>query len=241
MKALSRGLKRSMRSRQARVSSTGEIFPLRICPEACCKVQSDGDAARLAAGIASSATIASRRLIVIGMNGSHCGMDFRRVLLDSDRHMPLTPGTRLGPYEIVAQLGAGGMGEVYKARDTRLDRSVAVKVLPPNWVADPERRQRFEREAKAISSLNHPNICALYDVGEQDGMGYLVMEHLEGENLADRLARGPLPPDQLLRYAIEAAGALDQAHRHGVVHRDLKPANIMITKAGIKLLDFGLA
>jgi len=155
--------------------------------------------------------------------------------------MPLTPGTRLGPYEIVAPLGAGGMGEVYKGRDTRLDRSVAIKVLPANWVADPERRQRFEREAKAISSLNHPNICALYDVGDQDGMGYLVMEHLDGENLADRLARGPLPPDQLLRYAIEAASALDQAHRHGVVHRDLKPANIMITKAGIKLLDFGLA
>ncbi len=155
--------------------------------------------------------------------------------------MPLTAGTQLGPYEIVAPLGAGGMGEVYKARDTRLDRSVAIKVLPANWAADPERRQRFEREAKAISSLNHPNICALYDVGEQDGMGYLVMEHLEGENLADRLARGPLPPDQLLRYAIEAASALDQAHRHGVVHRDLKPANIMIVKAGVKLLDFGLA
>jgi Tol biopolymer transport system component len=155
--------------------------------------------------------------------------------------MALSTGTRLGPYEIVSALGAGGMGEVYRARDTRLDRTVAIKVLPAAWTADPERRLRFEREAKAVSSLNHPNICALYDVGQQDGADYLVMEHLEGETLAERLVRGPLSPDLVLRYAIEIAGALDQAHRHGVVHRDLKPANIMLTKSGAKLLDFGLA
>ena len=161
-------------------------------------------------------------------------------VLDSDL-MSLAAGARLGPYEIVSPLGAGGMGEVYKARDTRLDRTVAIKVLPAEWTADPDRRLRLEREAKAVSSLNHPNICALYDVGRQDEADYLVMEHLEGESLADRLTRGPLAPDQLLRYAIEIAGALDQAHRQGVVHRDLKPANIMLTKAGAKLLDFGLA
>src|SRR5712692_10576187 len=155
--------------------------------------------------------------------------------------MALSNGTRLGPYEILSGLGAGGMGEVYRARDTRLDRTVAIKVLPAEWTANPERRLRFEREAKAVSSLNHPNICALYDIGQQDGADYLVMEHLEGETLAERLTRGPLPPELLLRHAIEIAGALDQAHRHGVVHRDLKPANIMITKSGAKLLDFGLA
>src|ERR1700686_979341 len=146
--------------------------------------------------------------------------------------MALSNGIRLGPYEILSALGAGGMGEVYRARDTRLDRTVAIKVVPAEWTANPERRLRFEREAKAVSSLNHPNICALYDIGQQDGADYLVMEHLEGENLADRLTRGPLSPDLLLRHAIEIAGALDQAHRHGVVHRDLKPANIMLTKSG---------
>ena len=133
------------------------------------------------------------------------------------------------------------MGEVYKARDTRLDRTVAIKVLPAAWTADPERRLRLEREARAVSSLNHPNICALYDVGRQDKADFLVMEHLDGESLAERLTRGPLAPDQLLRNAIEIAGALDQAHRQGVVHRDLKPGNIMLTKTGAKLLDFGLA
>ncbi len=155
----------------------------------------------------------------------------------SVRSVPITPGTRLGPYEIVAPLGAGAMGEVYRARDTRLDRSVAVKVLPAELAHDPELRARFEREAKTISSLNHPNICALYDVGED----YLVMELLEGESLADRIARGSVPIEQLLRTGIEIADALDKAHRRGIIHRDLKPANIMLTKSGAKLLDFGLA
>ena len=155
----------------------------------------------------------------------------------SDRSVPITPGTRLGPYEVVAPLGAGGMGEVYRARDTRLDRSVAIKVLPAELAHRAELRARFEREAKTISSLNHPNICALYDVGDD----YLVMELLEGENLADRIARGSVPIEQLLRTGIEIADALDKAHRRGIVHRDLKPANIMLTKSGAKLLDFGLA
>ena len=155
--------------------------------------------------------------------------------------MPLGPGARLGPYEVLAPLGAGGMGEVYRARDTRLDRTVALKVLAGHLAGDPELRQRFEREARVVSSLNHPHICALFDVGQQDGTDYLVMEHLEGETLADRLARGPLPLDQLLRYGIEMADALDKAHRQGIVHRDLKPGNVMVTKTGTKLLDFGLA
>src|SRR5260370_38276096 len=133
------------------------------------------------------------------------------------------------------------MGEAYKARDRRLDRPGAIKVLPAAWTANPERRLRLEREAKAVSSLNHPNICALYDVGQQGEADYLVMEHLEGENLADRLTRGPLAPDQLLRNAIEVAGALDQAHRQGGVHPDLKPANLMLTQTCATLLNFGLA
>jgi len=155
--------------------------------------------------------------------------------------MSLTNGTKLGPYEIVALLGAGGMGEVYRARDTRLDRTVAIKVLPSHLSSDPARRQRFEREAKAISSLNHPHICTLYDVGQQDGTDYLVMEYLEGETLAQRLQKGPLPLEQVLLYATEIADALDKAHRKGVTHRDLKPGNIVLTKTGTKLLDFGLA
>jgi len=155
--------------------------------------------------------------------------------------MTISPGTRLGPYEIVSLLGVGGMGEVFKARDTRLDRTVALKVLPAAYVADNERRLRFEREARAISSLNHPHICALYDIGNQDSVPFLVMEHLEGETLEDRLRRGPLPLEEALRQAVEIAGALDQAHRHGVIHRDLKPANVMLTRNGVKLLDFGLA
>jgi len=155
--------------------------------------------------------------------------------------MPLDPGTRLGPYEILASLGAGGMGEVYRARDTRLDRSVAVKVLPAHLAADPERRQRLEREARAVSSLSHPHICTLFDIGHQDGIDFLVMELLEGETLAARLQRGPLPIPDLMRAAIEIASALDRAHRSGIVHRDLKPGNIMMTKSGTKLLDFGLA
>jgi len=155
--------------------------------------------------------------------------------------MPLLAGTRLGPYEIQSSAGAGGMGEVYRARDTRLERSVAIKVLPGRLSSDPERRQRMQREARAISSLQHPNICALYDVGSQDGADYLVMEYLEGETLAQRLKRGPLPLAQALKVGIEVASALDMAHRSGIVHRDLKPGNIMLTKAGAKLMDFGLA
>jgi len=151
--------------------------------------------------------------------------------------MPIISGTRLGPYEVVAPIGAGGMGEVYRARDTRLERDVAVKVLPSEFTTDAQLRIRFEREAKTISQLNHPHICTLFDVGE----GYLVMEMLEGESLADRLAKGPLPTDQVLRIGIEIASALDRAHHQGVIHRDLKPGNIMLTKSGSKLLDFGLA
>jgi serine/threonine protein kinase len=153
----------------------------------------------------------------------------------------LQSGALLGPYEILSALGAGGMGEVYKARDTRLDRTVAVKILSDTLAADPQFRERFDREARAISQLDHPHICALYDVGEQDGDAFLVMQFLEGETLADRLAKGALPIDQALKTAIEIASALDRAHRAGIVHRDLKPGNIMLTKAGAKLLDFGLA
>ena len=155
--------------------------------------------------------------------------------------MALTPGARLGPYEIVSPLGAGGMGEVYRARDTRLDRTVAIKILPPHLSSDPILRQRFEREAKAISSLNHPHICVLYDVGKQDGTQFLVMECVEGETMAKRLEKGPLPLEQVLKYGMQIADALDKAHRTGVVHRDLKPGNIMLTASGAKLLDFGLA
>src|ERR1700683_4961852 len=155
--------------------------------------------------------------------------------------MPLATGTRLGPYEIIAPIGAGGMGEVYSAKDTRLDRTVALKVLPPHLADAPEVRQRFEREARAVSSLNHPNICALYDIGRQDGTDYLVMEYIEGETLAKRLERGPLVPLELSRIAIQICEALEKAHRQGVIHRDLKPGNVMLTKAGAKLLDFGLA
>jgi len=155
--------------------------------------------------------------------------------------MSLPSGTRLGPYEIVAPLGTGGMGEVYRARDTRLDRTVAVKILSSHLSSDPTLRQRFEQEAKAISSLNHPHICALYDVGHQDGTEFLIMEYLEGETLAKLLEKGPVPLAQVLKYGAEIADALDKAHRQGIVHRDLKPGNIMITKSGAKLLDFGLA
>ena len=155
--------------------------------------------------------------------------------------MALTAGIRLGPYEIRDQIGAGGMGEVYRATDTRLDRTVAIKVLPEHLASDPQRRERFEREARAVSSLNHPHICTLHDIGEQDGVHYLVMEYVEGDTLQQRLEKGRLPLDQARKYAIQIADALDKAHRQGVVHRDLKPGNIMITKSGTKLLDFGLA
>jgi serine/threonine protein kinase len=155
--------------------------------------------------------------------------------------MTLPAGSRLGPYEILSAVGAGGMGEVYRAKDTRLDRRVAVKVLPAHLSENPAFRQRFEREAKTISQLSHPHICTVHDVGNQDGVEYLVMEFLEGETLASRLARGPLPIEQVLRYGIEISDALDQAHRQGIVHRDLKPGNVMLTKSGLKLVDFGLA
>ncbi|MCU0258788.1 MAG: serine/threonine-protein kinase [Solirubrobacteraceae bacterium] len=155
--------------------------------------------------------------------------------------MTLAPGTRLGPYEIVAPLGAGGMGEVYRAKDTRLGREVAVKVLPQHLSSNPEVRARFEREAKTVSSLNHPHICVLFDVGREGEIDYLVMELVEGETLAAKLARGPLAPPEVLKLGGQIADALDRAHRAGVVHRDLKPGNIMLTKSGAKLMDFGLA
>jgi serine/threonine protein kinase len=155
--------------------------------------------------------------------------------------MPLAAGSHLGPYEIVAPVGAGGMGEVYRARDTRLDRAVAVKVLSGRLSADPQIRERFEREARVVSQLSHPHICALYDVGRSDDLEFLVMEFLDGETLAARLERGPLKIDDALKIAIEIAGALQAAHRMGIVHRDLKPGNVMLTRAGTKLLDFGLA
>jgi Tol biopolymer transport system component/predicted Ser/Thr protein kinase len=155
--------------------------------------------------------------------------------------MTLSAGTRLGPYELGEPIGAGGMGEVYRAKDTRLERTVAVKVLPAHLSSSVESRQRFEREAKTISQLSHPHICALYDVGNQDGVEFLVMEYLEGETLSDRLLKGALAFEQVLRYGIEIADALDKAHRQGIVHRDLKPGNVMLTKSGVKLLDFGLA
>ncbi len=155
--------------------------------------------------------------------------------------MALAPGTKLGPYDIVAPLGAGGMGEVYRARDTRLERTVAIKILPAQVSSDPLRKQRFEREAKTISNLNHPHICVLHDIGHQDGIDYLVMECVEGETLAKRLEKGPLPLEQVLKLGSQIADALDKAHRSGVVHRDLKPGNIMLTPTGAKLLDFGLA
>src|SRR5580700_658802 len=155
--------------------------------------------------------------------------------------MALTPGTKLGPYEIIAPLGAGGMGEVYRARDTRLDRDVAVKVLLTNLASDPSLKQRLEREAKAVSKLSHPHICTLHDIGHQDGIDFLVMELVEGESLEQRLLKGPLPADQVIRYAAQIADALAKAHKRGFTHRDLKPANIMLTKSGAKLMDFGLA
>src|SRR5215510_2908741 len=176
--------------------------------------------------------------------------------------MPLAPGTRLGPYEVTAQIGAGGMGEVYRAVDTRLDRHVAIKVLPAYVASDSHLRQRFEREARTVAGLNHPHICVLHDVGREDGVDFLVMEELTGETLSARLKKGPLPIDVVLRYAIEILDALDKAHHHGVVHRDLKPANIFLVArsaaststsgrverrrsaagdAYVKLLDFGLA
>jgi len=155
--------------------------------------------------------------------------------------MALTAGTKLGPYEILGMLGAGGMGEVYRALDTRLDRTVAVKVLASHLSSSPELKQRMEREAKAISSLNHRHICHLYDIGSQDGTDYMVMEFLEGETLAERLRKGAMPLNEIFKTGIAVAEALAVAHRQGIVHRDLKPGNIMLTPGGAKLMDFGLA
>ncbi|MDT8067905.1 MAG: protein kinase [Terriglobia bacterium] len=155
--------------------------------------------------------------------------------------MAITSGSKLGPYEIQSPLGAGGMGEVYRAKDTRLDRTVAIKVLPAHLSSDTESRQRMQREAKAISALQHPNICTLHDIGSQDGTDFLVMEYLEGHTLAQRLEKGALPLDQVLKIGVEIAEALEKAHQQGIIHRDLKPGNIMLTKAGAKLMDFGLA
>ena len=155
--------------------------------------------------------------------------------------MALTPGSRLGPYEIESALGAGGMGEVYRARDTRLDRIVAIKILLASWADSPEMKERFDREAQTVAALNHPRICVLHDIGSQGGVDFLVMEYLEGETLAARIERGPIPVDEALAIGIAIADALDKAHRRGVVHRDLKPSNVMLTESGPKLLDFGLA
>jgi serine/threonine protein kinase len=155
--------------------------------------------------------------------------------------MALTAGAKLGPYEIQLPLGAGGMGEVYRARDTRLGRDVAIKVLPRHLSTNPDLKQRFEREARAISSLNHPRICTLHDIGHQDGIDFLVMEYLEGESLAERLRKGPLPLKEVLKVGVEICEALEKAHEAGIVHRDLKPGNIMLTRNGAKLMDFGLA
>src|SRR5262249_52650414 len=155
--------------------------------------------------------------------------------------MSLASGTKLGPYEIVSPLGAGGMGEVYRARDSRLERIVAIKVLPQHLSESAEARQRFDREARAISSLSDAHICHLYDVGQQDGTSFLVMEYLEGETLAERLRKGPLTIEAAMKVGVEICEGLERAHRSGVIHRDLKPSNIMLTKSGAKLMDFGLA
>jgi tRNA A-37 threonylcarbamoyl transferase component Bud32 len=155
--------------------------------------------------------------------------------------MPLLTGKKLGPYEILSAIGAGGMGEVYKARDTRLGRTVAIKVLPEHIAKREDVRARFEREARAVATLNHPNICTLHDIGNQDGAGYMVMEYMEGETLAACIGKGALPLDQALKFATQIADALDRAHRAGVTHRDVKPQNIMLTRDGVKVLDFGLA
>src|SRR5258708_10348953 len=155
--------------------------------------------------------------------------------------MPLSSGMMLGPYEIQSPLGAGGMGEVYRALDSRRARTGATKVLPEHLAESSDAKERLDREGRAISSLSHPNICHLYDVGQQDGVSFLVMEYLEGETLADRLAKGPLPPEQVLKYGIEICEGLEKAHKSGVVHRDLKPGNVMLTKSGAKLIDCGLA
>src|SRR5688572_15461083 len=155
--------------------------------------------------------------------------------------MSISSGTRLGPYEVLSKLGEGGMGEVYKARDTRLDRTVAIKVMASLGQADPDSRARFEREAKVLASFDHPHICALHDVGREGEIDYIVMPFVTGETLAARLATGPMPIPQVIETATQIADALDRAHGHGIIHRDLKPGNVMLTKSGARLLDFGLA
>jgi eukaryotic-like serine/threonine-protein kinase len=157
------------------------------------------------------------------------------------RALPLTAGARVGPYELLSRIGAGGMGEVFRGRDTRLDRLVAIKLLSPAPDVTPKQLERFHLEARAISRVSHPNICALYDVGQQDGVPFLVMELLEGQTLANRLESGPMPIDRALEIGAQIADALDAAHGHGITHRDLKPGNIMVTREGVKLLDFGIA
>src|SRR5712691_7535605 len=155
--------------------------------------------------------------------------------------MPLAAGTRLGPYEILAAVGAGGMGEVYRARDTRLDRTVAIKVVPEHLSQKPDLRQRLEREARAISKLSHPNICTLHDIGHQDGMDFLVMEFVEGKKLRELLASGILPMRKVIPIAAQVAEGLAKAHEAGIIHRDLKPENLMVSNEMVKILDFGLA
>ena len=156
--------------------------------------------------------------------------------------MALAPGTRLGPYEILAAVGAGGMGEVYRARDTRLERTVAIKILPESFANDRERLERFQQEARILSSLNHPNLMAVYDVGAQDGMHFLVSEFLEGETLRDRMNAGPLPQRRVIEYGLQIAKGLAAAHEKGIVHRDLKPENVFVLRDDrVKILDFGLA
>src|SRR5688572_6097514 len=155
--------------------------------------------------------------------------------------MSISSGTRLGPYEVLSKLGEGGMGEVYKARDTRLDRTVAIKVMAALSQADPDSRARFEREAKVLASFDHPHICALHDVGREGEVDFIVMPFVTGETLSARLAKGPMPLAEALVTASQIADALDRAHAHGIVHRDLKPGNVMLTKSGARLLDFGLA
>src|SRR6266852_308187 len=153
----------------------------------------------------------------------------------------LEPGARLGPYQVLDTLGAGGMGQVYRARDSRLNRTVAIKVVHAKMADRADFRQRLQREGRAVSALNHPHIGSLYDIGEQDGVDYLVMEYIEGKTLAERLRKGPLPMDQTMRFGAQLADALAAAHSQGIVHRDLKPGNVMVTKSGVKVLDFGLA
>src|SRR3984893_3598332 len=183
----------------------------------------------------------SLRSEVESLLAAHCQADSSLLGLSDREPDELPSGTRLGPYEILAPLGEGGMGKVYKARDTRLDRLVAIKLLQTDIADRPEVQERFEREARTVASLNHPHICTLYDVGHHGNVDFLVMEYLEGETLAQRLESGPLSLEDVLRYTTEIADALDRAHSKGVIHRDLKPANIMLTSTGSKLLDFGLA